>query len=186
MKKGGKGSAHTRTGQAFEDKVDLVDYVSKQANYRVVPLHYENSTNDTKDVFEVFYKGNLKAHLFKKHGFYKFLSSNGIDWRKHIARKLIPDSGVYVITEGTLFIIEMKTQHTEGTVDEKLQTCGFKLRQYRRLVSELDLKVEYCYILSDWFKKDKYRDVLDYIRETECDYCFYPIDLAKLGLSFLE
>ena len=184
MKKGGTGGANTRTGLAFESKVDLVDFLKRKAGYAVKAIHYGDSANGTENVFEVLYKGETKAHLFKKHGFYKFLAAKGVDWRKHIARQLVPDSGVYVIADETLFIIEMKTQHTEGTVDEKLQTCGFKLRQYRRLVSELGLKVEYRYLLSDWFRQDKYRDVLEYIRETGCDYCFLPIDLGKLGLAF--
>ena len=43
----------------------------------------------------------------------------------------------------TLFIIEVKYQQLAGSVDEKLQTCDFKRKQYLKLVNYLGLKVEY-------------------------------------------
>ena len=39
-----------------------------------------------------------------------------------------------VIVRETLFIIEVKYQQVEGSVDEKLQTCDFKRKQYLKLV----------------------------------------------------
>jgi hypothetical protein len=49
----------------------------------------------------------------------------------------------------TLFIIEVKYQQVAGSVDEKLQTCDFKRKQYLKLVRSLELKVEYVYVLSN-------------------------------------
>jgi hypothetical protein len=63
----------------------------------------------------------------------------------------------------TLYIIEVKYQEVAGSVDEKLQTCDFKRKQYLKLVSEKGLKVEYVYVLSDWFKDPRYKDSLDSI-----------------------
>jgi hypothetical protein len=40
-----------------------------------------------------------------------------------------------------------------GSVDEKLQTCDFKRKQYLKLVQPLGIKVEYVYVLNDWFKQ---------------------------------
>lgn len=82
----------------------------------------------------------------------------------------------------TLFIIEMKFQKVAGSVDEKLQTCDFKKKQYKKLMSAINVEVEYIYILSDWFRKPEYKDVLDYIISVGCQYYFHYLPLKKLGL----
>ena len=72
----------------------------------------------------------------------------------------------------TLYVFEKKFQQTAGSADEKLQTCDFKKKQYQKMTKSLNMKVEYTYILSDWFKQEMYADVLDYIKEMQCDYRF--------------
>jgi hypothetical protein len=81
-----------------------------------------------------------------------------------------------------MFIIECKFQQSAGSVDEKLQTCDFKRKQYQKLLSQLNMEVEYMYLLSDWFKKPEYKDVLDYIISVRCSYYFEYIPLHKFGL----
>ena len=76
----------------------------------------------------------------------------------------------------------MKFQKVAGSVDEKLQTCDFKKKQYQKLLSRLNIEVEYVYILSNWFKKPEYKDVLNYILSVNCQYYFEYIPLEKLGL----
>ena len=169
MKRGGIGGGNTITGLIYEGKVDLSTFLNNQSGYKV-----ENSY--------VFFKGQLVARIFKKHGFYTFLQENGIDWREHISSKLLPDNCIYVIVNNTLFIIEVKTQNVSGSVDEKLQTCDFKKKQYQKLLSQLNIEVEYVYILDEWFKNPKYKDVLDYIISVRCQYYFNYIPLSKLGL----
>jgi type II restriction enzyme len=44
------------------------------------------------------------------------------------------------------------------------------------------LRVEYVYVLGEWFKKPAYRDTLDYILSMNCHYHFGGIPLAWLGL----
>lgn len=105
-----------------------------------------------------------------------------IDWRKLISKRLFPDEDLYVIVNNTLFIIEMKFQKVGGSVDEKLQTCDFKKKEYRTLMAPLNIEVEYIYILSDWFKKPGYKDTLDYVIAVGCQYYFYYLPLHKLGL----
>ena len=69
-----------------------------------------------------------------------------------------------------MYIIEMKYQSQSGSVDEKLQTCDFKKKQYEKLLKPLSIKVEYYYFLNDWFNQDKYKDVFDYIKKVGCKY----------------
>jgi hypothetical protein len=110
------------------------------------------------------------------------LEEEGVNWKAIISKKLLPDDALLVIVRETLFIIEVKYQQVAGSVDEKLQTCDFKRKQYLKLVSGLGLKVEYVYVLNDWFKHPSYKDVLDYIHSVNCHYQFNTLPLAWLGL----
>lgn len=169
----GSGGANTKTGLAFEGKTDLTQFLNSQKGYKVVDGN-------------VFYKEEFVARIFRKHGFYAFLAEFGIDWKQHISKRLLPDDSIFVIVANTLFIIECKFQQVEGSVDEKLQTCDFKKKQYQKLLAKANIEVEYMYLLSDWFKNPKYKDVLDYIHSVRCHYFFEYIPLAKLGLPIPE
>lgn len=101
---------------------------------------------------------------------------------KIISKRLFPDDSIYVIVKNTLYVIECKHQQVAGSVDEKLQTCDFKKKQYQKLLAPANIDVEYIYILDDWFRDPKYKDVLDYIISVRCQYYFGYIPLSKLGL----
>ncbi len=169
MKKGGIGGGSTITGLNFEKEKDLLSVLDRAEGYSI-------------DSNIVYYKGKEVARNYRKNGLYKYLESQGVDYREHISKKLLPDDAMYVIRNNTLFIIEMKVQNVAGSVDEKLQTCDFKLKQYKKLMSPLNIDVEYIYILSDWFRNSKYKDVLDYIISVGCYYYFEYLPLEKLGL----
>ncbi len=175
MIKGGKGGANTTTGLIFEGKTDLATFLGAQKNYRVESGDYNQSYN-------VYYKSELVGRILKKHSFYKFLEEYNIDWQAVISKKLLPDDSIFVIVKNTMYIIECKFQQVEGSVDEKLQTCDFKKKQYQKLLSRANIEVEYMYLLSDWFKDARYQDVLDYIISVRCQYYFEYIPLKKLGL----
>lgn len=170
MKEGGIGGAKTKSGLIFEGKVDFLTLIEKQENYKV-------------EGNKIFYKNKKVALSFKKNGLYKYLDEKGVDWNKTISTKLLPDDAIFVITKNTLFVLEIKFQKVGGSTDEKLQTCDFKIKKYRKLLSPLNIKVEYIYILNDWFKDSKYKDVLDYIASIDgCSYYFNYLPLEKIGL----
>lgn len=173
MIRGGIGGSNTQTGLLYEAKVDLATFLNAQEGYQV---------NGSK----VFFKDKLVARLFKKYALYKFLKVNKVDWKKHISKMILPDNCIYVIINNTVFILEVKHQQVAGSVDEKLQTCDFKKKEYIKLFSELNYRVEYCYILDDWFKQPQYKDVLDYIISVNCKYYFGYIPLQELGLPMPE
>lgn len=175
MKKGGIGGSKTLTGLNFEKKVDLYTLLSQIPGYKV-------ERSKTSAGVNVYFENKLVARCFRKNQFYKFLEENKIDWRKIVSRRLYPDDSILVIVRETLFIIEVKYQQVAGSVDEKLQTCDFKRKQYLKLVTPLGLRVEYVYVLSDWFKKPEYKDVLDYIQSVNCHYKFNTLPLTWLGL----
>lgn len=175
MIEGGKGGANTLTGLHFENKVDFRFLIGSIPGYQMKKV-------SGKAGMGIFFQGKLVARCFRKNEFYLFLTESGIDWKKLITRKLLPDDALLVIVRETLFIIEVKYQQVAGSVDEKLQTCDFKRKQYLKLVSPIGLKVEYVYVLNDWFKKPEYKDVLDYIHSVNCHYKFNELPLAWLGL----
>lgn len=175
MKKDGFGGGNTQTGILFEREISISEILSKISGYRII------KENDKAGEL-VYFEDMLVGKCLKKNDFYKFLEEESIDWKKIVSKRLLPDDALYVIVRETLFIIEVKYQQVSGSVDEKLQTCDFKRKQYQKLVKPLKLKVEYVYVLNDWFKKQEYRDVLDYIDSVNCHYKFGEIPLAWFGL----
>jgi hypothetical protein len=175
MKTGGLGGASMLTGLNFESKVDFQKLLEKIPGYSIAEI-------PDKAGMGVFFERKLVARCFKKHDFYKFLDESGVDWRNTLSKKLLSDDAMLVIIRETLFIIEVKYQQVAGSVDWKLQTCDFKRKQYVKLVASLGLKVEYVYVLNDWFKHPSYKDVLDYINSVNCHYRFNELPLAWLGL----
>ena len=132
---------------------------------------------------DVFHETNYVGKVIKKYDFYKyFLIPLGIDYKDFWSKKLLPDEGFFNEQNSTLFIIEKKFQKTPGSVDEKLQTCRFKLNQYRKIVPP-DIKVDYSYVLNDWFRDPKYRDVLDFVHDEGCNYYFEEMPLTHFGLK---
>lgn len=170
MIQGGIGGANTKTGLYFETESDFLSLIKKQDGYKV-----EENT--------IFYNNEKVAMTFKKHDLYRYLEENGIHYKKFISKKILPDDAIFVITNNTLFIIEIKFQKVAGSTDEKLQTCDFKIKQYRKLLAQLNVEVQYIYVLNKWFEKPEYKDVLDYIISINgCSYYFEYLPLQKLGL----
>ena len=165
----GKGGGNTITGLNFEREKDILSLLKKKQGYKIKGA-------------VIFYNEKEVARSYKKNALYKFLESEKVDYKKIISKKLLPDEALYVIVNNTLFVIEVKFQEVAGSVDEKLQTCDFKRKQYAKLLAPLNIEVEYIYILSDWFKKLEYKDVLDYIISVGCQYYFGYLPLQKLGL----
>jgi hypothetical protein len=175
MKLGGIGGANTKTGLRFEGEVNFQDLLSLVPGYEI--RHEEGKAGQT-----IYFKGRFVARSFKKHQFYKYLDEEKVNWKGILSKRLFPDDALLVIVRETLYIIEVKYQQIGGSVDEKLQTCDFKRKQYMKLVKPIGLKVEYVYILNDWFKAPGYKDVLEYIDSVNCHYKFNELPLAWLGL----
>jgi len=169
MIKGGVKGGSTVTGLNFERERDLLSILSKAKGYSVKGN-------------VIYYNGKEVARSYRKHGLYKYLESRGVNYRKYVSKRLLPDEAIYVICNNTLFVIEIKFQEVAGSVDEKLQTCDFKKKQYRKLMAPLNIEVEYIYVLSRWFEKTEYQDTLNYILSVGCQYYFQYLPLQKLGL----
>ncbi|WP_325198757.1 hypothetical protein [Kingella oralis] len=177
MIKGGTGGGNTTTGLRFEQRTDIRQIFENIESYSII-----ESTNRTG--YEIWFNHEKLAYCFKKRELYRFLEQEPycVNWQEHLSKRLEPDNALFVIVRDTLFIIEIKFQQVSGSVDEKLQTCDFKRKQYSKLVRDLGWRVEYVYVLNDWFRDPVYRDTLDYIHSMNCHYLFNEVPLAWLGL----
>ena len=173
MIKGGTGGGNTTTGLRFEQRTDIRQIFENIEGYSII-----ESTNRTG--YEIWFNHEKLAYCFKKRELYRFLEQEPycVNWQEHLSKRLEPDNALFVIVRDTLFIIEIKFQQVSGSVDEKLQTCDFKRKQYSKLVRDLGWRVEYVYVLNDWFRDPVYRDTLDYIHSMNCHYLFNEVPLA--------
>lgn len=208
MIEGGIGGANTQTGAKFELEFDLPTFFNTLNGYCALP---NDKAGVTCGRWKVYFcpecskganctctKGSCNnkncshnekqvAEIFQKGGLYRYFDEINYDYEGILSKKLLPDDSIFVFRNNTVFIIEKKTQKVAGSVDEKLQTCGFKLQQYKKLFAPLNKEVSYNYILNkDWFLKPEYKDVLDYIIEQGCQYYFDYMPLSKLGLPVAD
>ncbi|MBU1093341.1 MAG: hypothetical protein KKH01_02635 [Firmicutes bacterium] len=174
--KHGGGSKTTVNGLKFEQTTDLSTAIENHGKYTL---------KDGK----IFSGENELGLVTQKHQMYKvILEPNHVKWEDEISKKILPDDVLYLYKKRVfcqakkVFIIEKKYQEDNGSVDEKLQTCDFKLKTYKKLFRSITRKVEYIYVLSDWYKNEKYKDTLDYIVSKKCKYYFNEIPLEELGL----
>ena len=195
MKKGGIGGANTKTGLAFEIQTDFPTFLSKQPGYSIKNIDLDTKRQGKGEKAKIIkrskprrwridFLGEEVGQIFQKDGLYRYFDEiDDFDYTKIISAKLLPDEAIFVISKNTVYIIEKKTQSGGGSVDEKLQTCDFKLKQYKKLFSPLNKEVCYSYLLDkDWFKNPRYKDTLDYIISVGCKYYFNYIPLDAIGL----
>tara|TARA_Y100000816_G_C26087302_1_gene573976 strand:+ start:377 stop:940 length:564 start_codon:yes stop_codon:yes gene_type:complete len=135
-------------------------------------------------------KNELLAEVFHGDNFYKlFLEAKyGIKWMKgfsvhnRLSKKLKPDEALVNYTNNHIYIIEKKYQGGVGSIDEKLQTCRFKLMQYKKLIDKTGFTISYTYLLSSFYNNRIYSDVYAFIHDEKCHYFFDEIPLEHVGL----
>jgi hypothetical protein len=175
MKTGDINGEKKFTELSFDRKADFQKIIDSVPGYSIRKMPSKAGTG-------VFFEGELVARCFRKDDFYEFLNEAKIVWQPELSKKFLHHNILINIVRETLFIIEDRCQQTAGWVYKKLQTCDFKRKQYLNLVSPLGLKVEYVYVLNDWFKKPEYKDILNYVHSVNCHYKFNELPLSWLGL----
>lgn len=165
----GGGATTNHNGLAFEQETSLRTAFENQG-YTVL--------NN-----EIFLNRKVKGLITSKHGLYRdILIPNNILWSEILSKKLLPDEVFYNYSNKTIYIIEKKFQSAAGSVDEKLQTCDFKKRQYQKLLRDLNVTVEYIYVINEWFDHPSCNDVKEYISLVGCSYYTRILPLEALGL----
>lgn len=175
MIKNGKGGANTnKNGLKFESKADIRKTLESNG-FTLVESKlgkgiYETEVNDEKII------------VLQKQKLYRYLGSvvEDYDSSDYVSKQLWPDNCFINPAAKRIVIIEVKYQSVGGSVDEKLQTCDFKKKQYEKIASPLGFSVEYIYILAEWFNNPKYIDVLAYIEEKGCKYYFNELPIEEI------
>jgi hypothetical protein len=176
MIRGGVGGSNTGTGLIFEKKNGLKEAFRIATNFQLNKNELVDST------------GNVVAIAGdKSRDFYsKILNCKEIDMKRSgvLSKGLRPDGFVAPIDSDVVFIIELKTQRTKGSVDEKLQTCVFKKDRYDAMLALVGKRSKMVYILKgSWFSKPEYKDTLDFMDRQGTIVCFDELPLEVVGLS---
>lgn len=150
----------------FDGKTDLKTFLQQLKNVKI------------KYNYEIFYNQKSVGLIFVGDEIYNFLWSWDIYWKDWFSKKMSTKNMNFVVVGNTVYAIECNFHK----IINPLQTCDFKKKQYKKIFSRLNIEVEYMYLLSDWFAKPQYKDVLDYIISVGCSYYFNYIPLEKLGL----
>lgn len=167
----GGGTNTNRNGLHFEQTTSL-NTALEDAGYTI-----ENNC-------EIYYGNQLLGYSINQDEFSTiFLRQNRINDRAINSKRWKPDEAFINEINKTVYIIEKKFQHSSGSVDEKLATFPFKIREYQRLLDPIGYNLVYIYLLSsDWFDVPKYKDYYDYMDELGCPHFFDNLPLHAIGL----
>jgi hypothetical protein len=155
----GAGGANTnKNGLSYEEITNL------STNYVEVGIVNNGKTKCKSIKFDSYDNVYISGNKSQLHSYMNFINEKN--------NTIIPAAGCkepdeYYIDNNTkqLFIIEKKNQNGNGSVDEKLQTCVFKKLHYSKLFP--NYKIHYIYCLAEWFNRDEYKSVRDYINDNE-------------------
>jgi hypothetical protein len=174
---GGKGGGNTKSGKDFEDRLSLAKLLQEEG-YDLIDA--------VQGVLEVRRDSKNVGFLTKKRGFYRWLDHAGITRSKR-AWEFEPDAVFVNSQTRTVHILEMKTQSTGGSVDEKLFGVSYRVKYYESYFENTAWRSKLHYVLagSEFYeKKDtKYSELFKYILDCEAGYSFEPnFSLQLVGL----
>jgi hypothetical protein len=170
MIKGGKGGANTNaSGLPFELKTDLKALLERSG--------FEVKNGD------VLLDGEYIGELASQNKIYSFLEKKEAIVSPPRVGRLRPDEAIYVAESDTLFIVEKKNQTVGGSTDEKIQTAVYKVYYYNMLLEGTGIKLKFMYLLSDWFRDEKYELVIDWLADNGVAVYFEEIPLSEFELT---
>lgn len=157
INKGNKaGGANTNVnGLSYEDKTDL--------SCLYISCIQEKKEKKRTIKFEGYNEELINVNKSALHKYMSDIGEKNINLQPAAGCKE-PDEAYIDNSKKAVYIIEKKFQQTPGSVDEKLQTGPFKKHHYSKLFP--NYKVHYIYCLSDWFKREEYTSVLEYLSDS--------------------
>lgn len=146
----GAGGRNTnKNGKYYENIKDInleTIIVEKKINHNIISFN--------KDKNKKFITG-------KKSDFLKFLDKYEDKKIERLHGTKNPDN--WYIYDDNIFIIEIKFQQCGGSVCEKLQTAGSKIKNFKKCYPNYN--IHYIYCLSKWFEKNCKGEILDLIED---------------------
>jgi hypothetical protein len=190
----GGGANTNANGLEFEFGTDLKTSM-EAAGFQIEVFNINGVKQVSPMAYQVYRSGRLVGYIISQWRLYDYLNfiarSEDSGWTMNLSKKLKPDEAFFNVQTNSLHIIEKKAQAGTGSVDEKLQTFPFKIRQYKRLVEGLSVNgqsitVHYVYCLDRFFQKKEYKDLFDYMDEHGMTYFIQDADGSlKLPLSLI-
>lgn len=117
--------------------------------------------------------------------FLKFLKSNKlIDDIEPPSGCKNPDEAYADNINKIIYIIEKKHQKVEGSCDEKIQTGLFKLYFFKEYIKNYEIK--YIYILSSWFKQQKYNIIINYLKNGGVEVLYENDDIQTYLFNLIS
>jgi hypothetical protein len=143
----GAGGKNTNiNGKNFEKKISLVPYLLSN--------DFQKKNLTKKNYYLELCVGNLSMKYMQQNVFRQYMKKK---YSETVIR--VPDEVVIVEKEGrkpVLFVIEIKNQNVEGSVETKLWACDGLKYEYEYLYFDI-FDVEYCIVVND-FLKNKFED----------------------------
>jgi hypothetical protein len=155
---GAGGKKTNKNGLKYEFEVSIKNLLGlEQTKVRMkMDGSIMKGTNDVYYTLELNNKYKVMSKKGLSHYFYKILN-------EEIGMVLEPDECFVDEINKKIFIIEVKNQNTSGSVDEKIRCCGVTKDFYK--VQYPGYNIEYIYVLSNFFKENKYKYTIKYIKD---------------------
>jgi hypothetical protein len=192
-------------GAGFEDRVwsGLKALIAESGVFNlevnVGLTHFQSQGRHSSERRGLIYeKGKVRGYICSQNDFYNFMSQLYVSApygegklrlaKRHLqsllSKNLLPDMAFFDYETRTIVIVEMKTQTSEGSVDEKLETVHFKRRQYLKFAKEIDFKdVKFNWALDSKFAESRYDDVKEYLDEMGS---YFEVGSVSLDLLCLQ
>jgi hypothetical protein len=167
---GAGGSNTNKNGLNYEELTNLC----KLLNLDHTKTKFGNGKTHEYHLFK--YK-TVELYILKKNGLQNYLKN---EFNSTYGKSLEPDECLLNKKEKIIIVLEKKFQQSNGSTDEKIQTGDCKRWEYEKLYP--GYQIIYIYILSDWFRKDRYKLDIQYLFEKNINVLFGsdPCYLDKL------
>lgn len=172
MKRNSTGQGHltNMNGKLFEEIV-LNDIIIELKLFESSILGIQCYKNVDGDII-----------IFKQSNFYKYAKNKyNVDYSKKASKKYISD--IWILKdEKELFLIEVKSQTSQGSTEEKIYGGLMLDLIYKEIFSDkLFTYKNICYIANDYFEAEKFNTPKKILKENGIE--FY---IDKLNLKWLK
>ena len=188
MRRGGTGGTNTQTGINWEDNNCIAQVVGSSSE----------DLNYMPDIGAIFENGTLRYTCFTRASFWNYLKSQGFSYRRSPSpgiwfegreiwsARIYPDEAILDHATNTVYFFEKKWQQSEGSVDEKLRTVAYRNEYYNAILPLIGINFGgESFVLSEWFRRPKYRSPLDFARRNGC-CIFFPESEDDIGQRLLS
>jgi hypothetical protein len=139
---GAGGAATNENGKSFENITSVIPLLIKLGFTKMESKKGIKSQSYTKK------DGTKEFYFFTQHALKAYMMNT---LNKELFRH--PDEAFLIKQDNkyTLIIIEKKTQNGPGSIDEKLSSGSYFVREYKECVGD-DFDIKYCFCLNEYLK----------------------------------